>query len=717
MIRWLWTLLALPILALPAVAQDARPVDVATGDHDGFTRVVLQAPGLTGWRLNRLTDGYAVTLRQPARFDLSDAFRLISRSRLVSLTPTEDQRGLRLEVGCACHAIGFDYRPGVVVIDIRDGPPPEGSSFELAADGQRAEPLEGASTSARPRTRPEAEAWDWARDWRGARTSGEPIAGPPLPPSLQPPQSGLMLREALLADFAAGASRGLIEPVDRPPKAAVPTAEPPTARVGLLGLPGLTGLPGATDPFPLSATGAPCIAADRLDVPTWGDPDLPAVGQMAEVASLLGEFDRPDPVSVATAVKRHLWLGFGAEAAQLAKTFASDSPDAALWQSMGRAVDGIEDPGGAFAGMLDCDGPAALWSAMTESVFVATEVDRPALLSAFSALPPHLRRHLGPPLAERFVAAGDVATAQSLRDAMGRGVPEAGPLVDATLALATQSPDMAEEKARAVISAGGPDMIPALTTLVEARAQTRKPMSFADVTLIEALLAEQPDDPALARAALLSRALAGDFATPFSRLPELPSEQRARVEADLWSLLAEIGPDADLLNEAIRPPDAPHALARPETRDVLADRLTELGFGRAARQWLGQTADAEKLARADLAEGDARSALIRLAGLDGTTAPALRAQALLALGEADAAAQLFSEAAMPKEEQAARLRARDWVYLQGSGPPEWQAAVAALSPTPQRAAPLADGRALVDKSDATRRAVAALLDETAAESR
>lgn len=710
--HWWLVVLALPFLCLPALAQEGRVIDVTTGDHDGFTRVVLQAPGLTGWRLSRLPDGYAVTLRQPSRFDLSDAFRLIGRNRLVNLTPTADQRGLQLDVGCACHAIGFDYRPGVVVIDLRDGPPPDGSSFELTADGMATTPLAAKTRPDRPRPRPDATPWDWAANWRSTRGQSAVAEVVPVPPSLATSEESLALRGALLGEFAAGASRGLIEAVDRPPKASPPGPGISAARIGLLGLPGIAGLPGATDRVPLNATGAPCIAPDRLDLPAWGDTNLPAVTQLADVAGVLGEFDHPDPAATATAIRRHLWLGFGVEAARLTDAFAPDAPDAALWRSLGRAVDGLEDPGGVFAGMLDCDGPAALWAALTEPRFAAAEVDRAAVLSAFSALPPHLRTHLGPALAERFVAAGDIPTAQSLRDAMLRGTPTASDLVDATLALATQSPDLAEEKARAAITAGGPDMTAALVTLVEARTQTRKPMSFADVTLIEALLEEQGNDPALARAALLSRALAGDYTAAFARLRESPPDNRARVEADLWALLAESGPDAALVNEGVRPADAPPALARPETRELLANRLTALGFGRAAKQWLGDAAQPVDLAQADLADGDARAALNRLAGTDGATATPLRAQALLALGEAEAAANLFAQSGRTEEEQAARLRARDWAFLRGSGPPEWQMAVAALEPTPVTAAPLADGRALVANSDSTRAAIAALLDQT-----
>ena len=694
--RWI---LAILVMLLGAAAQ-GQTVRVTTGDHDGFTRLVLEAPGLTGWRLSRLPDGYSLTLRRPVDFDLAQAFRVITRARLAALAPRPDGTGLDLTLGCACHAIGFDYRPGVVVIDLRDGPPPDGSSFELAADGSPSGPLQPASPPVRPRPRPQGE-WDWTT---AAMDKAQGV------PNLPGPEA-LAVQQALLGQFADGAARGLIDPVARPPVAPkAPESAIDNARIGLAVLPGLAGLTPQEPRPPLAPDGAACPAADRIDVPAWGDPNLPPAAQLASMNGFLGEFDRPDPDALTAAIRRHLWLGFGVEATALIDAFGADAPDAALWRSIAKAVDGQADPKGAFAGMGSCDSAAALWSAALDDRLSPVDIAIPALLAAFSALPPHLRDTLGPSLAERFVAAGDRATAQALKDAMARGNPGSGILVDAQLALGRNDPGEAETQARAGLAQGGPGAAAAMALIVEARFQARKPLTADDVTALEAMHQELPDDPDLARAVVLSNALTGNFDAAFSGLALVPDPVARATAADIWTLLAETGPESALIQHAAVLETVSQAIPR-ETRQTLAKRLTGLGFGAAAKAWIGTDGDPVLLAAADLADGDARAALTRSAGLSGTEAEAVRAQALLALGQPAGAADLLAKRGGETADLtlSARIQARDWAYLRDAGPSDWQAAARELAPSPQSGGPLTDGRAVLTQSAATRAAIDQLL--------
>lgn len=700
--RWILAI----ILWCAAVAAQAQQVTVTTGDHPTFTRVVLQAQGLTGWRLVRLDDGYALRLRRPASFDLDAAFRVITRDRLTNLSALADGRGLRLTLDCTCHAVGFDYRPGIVVIDLRDGPPPDGSSFELTETRELAPHLRQSEAAAQPAARPPL-AWDWTKQTlaKTVEVPASPVAAAPLPD----PQT-LALRDALLDQFADGASRGLVDPVAKLPIPTKPDrAMPEAARIGLLALPGVAGLsPQETRPT-LTATGAACIASERINLPDWGNPDLPAAAQLADLSGYLGEFDRADPEALTVAVRRQLWLGFGLETVALVNTFAIDAADADVWRSMARAVDGGTDPNGPFAGMTMCDGPAALWAALTQTRLSLPEVNTQAVLRNFSALPPHLRRSLGPALTERFLQAGDQATAQSLRDAMLRGDPAAGALVDAQIALHSDRPAQAEAEARAALAAGGPDSAAALVTLIEAQFQARKPLSPADVTAAAALRQEQPDNPGLARATILAEALSGAFDTAFADLQTAPEGVFTNTAPDVWAVLAEVGPDSALITHGVLAASPPPT-ASVATRLSLAKRLTDLGFGAAAQIWLGPEGDPVALAAAELADGKARAALTRLAGRPGDETAAIRARALMALGDPATAADLLADADDPTQETSARIQSRDWAFLLQNGPPPWQGAAAELQPTPQSGGPLTDGRAILTQSAATRAAVAALLE-------
>lgn len=702
-----WLMLCMMLWAAPVAAQD---VAVSTGEHDGFTRIVLQSPRLSGWQLSRLPDGYALSLRQPAEFDLSGVFNPIGRHRLAAIAAGTGGKALTMTLGCACHAIGFDYRPGVVVIDLRDGPPPEGSSFELTAQGEQAETLRPVSLPDPPRPKPRptkaAVGWNWV-DAVGVATPELGVA-PPLASA-----DATALRAALVGGVAQGVVQGLVDPVQHLPLATAP--QPPTpdsARLALVALPGIATGTAFTDPADLTAAGAICPTDDRLDITAWGDPDRPIAAQMGEVAAILGEFDEPDPVAVARAVHLTLWLGFGAEAEGLTTTFAPTAADATLWRGMARALDGTPDPDQTFAGMSGCDGQAAFWAALAQPRLLPPDVNKAAVIRAFSALPPHLRQHLGPDLVDRFLNGGDAATARALRDAMVRGNGEAGAkLVDADLALQSGQPLAADALAQAALADGGPSTTDALVTMIEAHTATAKPVSTADVTAIDAMLEEQSDNPSLQRAAILAHALAGDFDAAFARLDLAPSGAFATTSADLWAILAKTGPKSAVLTHAVLPQGAA-PVARPETRAALAQRLIDYGFGKPALLWLGSGADAVALGAAELSAGDTRAALTRLAGLSGETALDLRAKALLQLGDPAGAAQLWAAAGNPDAATDATLRARDWATLRDSGSAPWQAAAKTLAPTPAAKGPLSTGQALLTQSAQTRTAITALLDQT-----
>lgn len=170
MIR-LWGPLLLILACGLAQAQGAGPAAmVRGGEHPGFTRLTVET-GVADWRFGRSGGGYALQLPgDVAPFDLDQAFLRISRSRIADLRQDATTGRLQITLGCSCHAIAFAYRPGLIVLDIRPGPAPPGSAFELPLDirpDRQAAPPQG---------------YDWLQDWRAAPpvdTAGLPAVPPP----------------------------------------------------------------------------------------------------------------------------------------------------------------------------------------------------------------------------------------------------------------------------------------------------------------------------------------------------------------------------------------------------------------------------------------------------------------------------------------------------------------------------------------------------------
>ena len=703
--------LALVLWVLLAGQLAAAPVLVKTGEHEGFTRLVMEFPAPVDWQMGRSADGYELrVVGQPANYDLSEAFKLIGKSRLAAIWVDAQTAGLRIGIACGCHAIPFEFRPGIVVIDLRDGPPQNGSSFEAALHPVSANKNVVADGG-----------YDWQKqvlaELRGDVAPNAPSGIFARPASSDPALQSL--RESLLHQLSRGASQGIVDIGPALPAPPPPSQAFAAVRVELGELPGVSVTDGLSDHADLAADGRICISADQLDFSNWGD-TRPVHQQMAEaMAGLIGEFDRPDAENLRKAIRFHLFIGFGTEARQLMRAFPITGSDATLWASLARLVDGEPDPSSAFTGQAACNTPAALWALLADpDPQAAVTINADAAYLAFSALPIALRRHLGPALADKFLAVGDRASATKVRDAILRAPGAAGPqvtLLQADLDMTNANPAAAESRLNTLVSDSGPETPAALVGLVAARIAQDLPVAPELVTALEAVLRERSgtmDEPETRHALLLARAASGDFDAAFASLPDSQD-----AEPQLWHLLSKLGQDDAVLRHAVLATDAVQPRASADTAAALAERLLGLGLAENALRWLPDpsVADPLILAQIHLQRRDGRSALAVLTGLDSAQALARRAEAMQLLGDEGAAVRLYAKAGDPSAEMKAVQRAQDWADLGQRGSEPWKSAAATLA-APKTSSeiktngPLAQGQSLVSTAAETRAAVEALLN-------
>lgn len=708
MIRAVFILLA---LSAPGAAETAR---VYSGEHDDFTRIVVELPSASEWTVGRTDSGYAFAARggtQPD-YDLSAVWQRISRSRIAALQTDPDSGALLVSLACNCHVFPFEYRPGAIVLDVKPGPAPSGSEFEAAFAAPGTKPSGRAS-----------EAPGIAYNWLHARPDlsvHSPKALPlPLPTgevSLDP------LRNSLLEQIARGAADGLVDMGTRIPpqdKSHPETLPLPWSTVMLGENPGIQ----VTDPDAFVAGAVPagdCTADDLLEVSAWGGDGSPLDLLSAARNGLYGELDIADPDALLRSVRSHLFLGFGAEAAQLSELAkGSDNEDVmALYRSMARALDGDSDPSTPFASMLDCDGPAALWAALARDRLPAgPELNRDAVLRSFLALPAHLRAHLGPRLADKFLELNDSDAVRTIRDAMARA-PDIDTvtvaLVDAERELHLGNADAAQAHAEEAVALEG-NAPEGLIALVEAHVQKREPIE-ADVA--EALIAGRAeagtsDDAAkMDRAIILAFALSGQIDAAFAQ-----DDPSGETREDLWSIVQTLANDDEFLRHSVLPADSSPPDLSDELTLAISRRLVDLGFPDAALAWLGtvQSGDApdRRLLAATALQGmgDAQAALPLLEGLAGPEAASVRAMALLQLGDLTAAEEALS--ATGQVEAAARtdLWRGDWSALDPTTPEIWHAAAGLTKPAVTKGAAglLGRGAETIEASANARAAIDALL--------
>ncbi len=659
-----------------------------SGDHDGFTRLVLSFSDRPTWSLGQNNGDAILRLGgAPRQFDFSGAFEMISRSRLQALYAEPGGRDVRLQLACDCSVDVTELGTRFLVVDIRDTPPiqplptvtlnkasiPSAPSVNTAphrnirlsnrisrpspqilvapddtpARSERAMPLDQTAF---------AEALALAQPL--AELSGVDVRNPIRPQpeqtraldldvATEPSFSGLTNR--LAEQIGRAASQGLIEgagpgggvvrDID-PEVAAAAAAENIRIRSAID-----EALGTLADERPVSDDGLRCLPDHALAINVWGPPeDQP--GQIADVrARLITELGDTDLAVVRQLIRRYLYLSFGTEAQALLAQFGAEIPDADLLGVMATLVNGdpVSDPG-PLRGQAACDGAAALWSFLADpsqdNSLNATSVAR-----VFSGLPLHLRRHLGQPIAEALIARGEDDAARSVRNAISRAPGDHG--VGLEMVNASLAADEGAPKAQAMlaeIAASGQSEAPvAMLRYLNAAHEDGRRVAPAMIELAETMAFERrglPEALDLKRAELAARIDLQAFDETAAALfrtdgqQDLPSADLKALWASYLSTLSTESEDAEFLRIGFQPRIWAEALVTDDrARRALVSRLMALGFWREAEALtVGADADADWVAltgaRIALAAGRPREALVALVAQEGPEADALRAEAL-----------------------------------------------------------------------------------------
>ena len=655
-----WGLMVGVLAAGGALAQ-ALPM--RSGEHAGFTRLTLPVAAGQSWTLGRVRDGYGLRLGDGAApIDTSAVFTRIPRTRLRALRPAAS--GVDLVLGCDCHAVVF--REGrLLVIDLRDGPPPPGAQFETRLAGPREPP-------AHPRP-----VFDWTQQFVPPAQRLDQAEAAELPGRAYE-DDGSAARDLLAQQFSRAMAQGLIAPDVAPARRRLGLAPDPAAAVDPLAnlrIGAQTAIDRAQSEGGhggVDRDGVACPPDSFFDVSGWAD-DRPLLAQLADLRrGLLGEFDRPEPDGVLRLARLYLNAGFGAEAQALLETLSISSQESTVLQELARIIDSTEPlPDGVLRSHVGCDNAAALWAVLAvPDLAAAGTVERTAVRRAFAALPPHLRRHLGPPLAQRFLEISDTETAQSLRNAIvGDTGPQAGlAVLDAGLELAQGRPEAASRRAQAAADSSEADAPIALATMLEARLAAGLPLApgTADnLTGLAQLHAGSPLGQRLGRLEAIALATEGHVDAAFSVRDRLrlrgASEAEARaLSLELVAVVSQVAEDAVFVPRLLSEDVWRAGRLAQGDRLHLAERMIEAGFPEQALAALRpedtSVEEAVMIARAAMAAGRPADGLRAVADHTGSQADGLRAEALLALGEHRAAIAAFNAAGRPDDaERAARL--------------------------------------------------------------
>ncbi|MEI4195608.1 hypothetical protein [Roseovarius sp. E0-M6] len=756
----MWRLVGAIAISLLAADVQAETVEVRSGVHPTFTRLVLHMPERVGFRMLQDGSDHRLTLeRDGMEFRLNSIFDRIGKERLAAVAPLRTGSGLRLELACQCRVDASWAGTAMLVLDIREDPNAELPERATGDTPDRA--LSKAPSFAVPLTPKGSGLVATARDLVAAgfqfgSYSGETVSGLATASESSPNKVAkvdtISMRHTLLREISRATAQNLLTPrrhqseptpqsgakgaPDRPQSEEATSGSETPSETSLsqanMATTTAMNLPGAMHSTAQTPDGGPCLKAEYLDVAAWNDDTEFSVSIGRLRSEMSGEFDKTDPETALRLARTFVFFGFGAEARQaLMLIEGEDTVAARVVRAMAEIVDnGSASAPGVLDGQAACDTNASFWSALAQDPLPpALAINQNAMQRTLGELPAHLRDHLGPVLARRLLAAGHRKAADRILRRLNR-TPEAASdeerLARAEAGLASGTEGASEADLDAVVAGNSNHAATALVHSIDTRLAAGRGIAEDMAELAGSYALEFRDEPVgkdLIRAYIAAIAGAGDFGrafTEFERLtPDLDEAAVIGLNDVLMQLLERNAKDLTFIAQSIRfsPEDVP--LLDTVVANTVAQRLLSLGFPDAASRFVDQPAEGRagrdrRIIRAEIALslGHPRNAEVALLGLQDDEANLLRAQAREMTGETDAARILFASAGRDKDARRTAIEAEDWAQVPGDTAPDIAELAAGLTDgaEPENPeAPLGSGRALLTESSVSRQRIKAML--------
>ncbi|CUK07775.1 hypothetical protein RUE5091_02989 [Ruegeria denitrificans] len=635
MIRFAFLVATFITGATGAAAQD---LTVRSGEHEGYTRLVVQVPPDTGWVLKQKKNGARLNVAlKDATFQTGSVFQRLTQNRLAAISQAEPGGVLELEFGCDCVASAFLFKNTMIVVDIAPGTflPPLTSDIPAPIfpknlkENEKSAPKQSIDALALPLLNLNANGFE----------------------------------DQLSARLLQGADRGIVDLNISPvgPRASAGNQSqfmPPEVELNVQVTSILDELNGLLGPdIPMVKRRPPCISSAELAFDDWSD-DRPFPEQAAQLRSgLYQEFDAIDKKRALKLAKLYAHSGFGAEAISALDLLGEQSLEAKRIAAIAHVLDkGPLTEDNPFQGLQRCDGDAVLWAALSEG-HLQEDANLTAIEQSFARLPDHLRRHTGPALSDILVSGDKLEAARRVLRSVDRvRTQTSASVVQAKAKIAAAERDAlrtANLLTEVIETSDATLEAPlALARLIDKRWLERGSVSPQELDLAESYTVEfrRADiGPMMQRTHAVALSLSQEFDASLELVTELPEDaESADALNRVVSILTERADDATFLHRILSLPAAQSRGLTTDTAIAVADRLIALGFSRQAYALAKRPQDrlrrgkrARLRAKALLLDQRPHQALLELADNQTDEANMLRAEALIIAGDYAAAGDLI----------------------------------------------------------------------------
>lgn len=675
----------------------ANPIVVRSGDHNGFTRLVMRLPEGVQWQVTETRGLKTITVSgHQAGFDTSRVFNVIPRNLLTGVRDYPSR--LELELSCECELNTFVEQNEFLVLDILDGP--------------TLPPLEVRQAPRFVATQPASRfnfgdlLWsEYATDEREnpLKKGNQVEAGQDTVETAEvnlAAQTALIeeTRQQLLLGIGDAASRGILEPATPDVQAfeqqslvsqdqeifdsseqEVVTVIPGTGNIRITNARDVPASDAGTS-FMLSGEACPDPAG--VAVSSWGS-EKPFGAQVSDLRKMLySEVDRLDAATVQRLARTYLYFGFGAEAKQvlrLSSEVVAKNPE--LMDLANIMEYGFSQNPRFVHRFADCDSDLALWGVLAAREIPESKVfNEKAALRALAKLPEHLKRFLAPALSSRFSDRGDLESASiALRNVeLGGDVAHADAgIAKAKIAKKSGNTEIAENLLESVIEDNAAETPEALIAFIDNRLADEKDVPADIALLIETYAFERRNDSIskeLMRAHVIASSYSNQFSKAFEAMakPTIAADDilTAELLSHVFTSLSKNADDITFLENFYA--------EFPETREKMipksvfktAERLLKLGFFTEAEKLLSTIDESNRTTKMNLVQAEAlllmdapELAMPLLENLDGEQVDHLRARVLMELGRNQSAFELFQATNTPDEAVRSAWLANNWADL------------------------------------------------------
>lgn len=681
-------------LVLMVTSADANPIIVRSGDHDGFTRLVMRLPDNVQWQVTETRGLKTITLSDyDAGFDTSRVFDVIPQDRLTGVRAYPAR--IELELTCDCKLNTFVERNGFLVVDILDGPALPPLEAQQAPKFVSAQPVSRFDFGDLLWSDFSSLEYNTDRDLvEESEIKSELSEG--KNPSNNVQQNLIdQTRERLIFDIGNATSRGILELSD-PDVQTFKTEDESSTRQDVfdssdeevriilpnsrnIRITNSRDIPPDRIENDLMLSGATCAASDAVNISEWGT-DRSFGGQVAQLRDLLySELDHLDTTIAKELAQLYLYFGFGAEAKQVLRM----SDDLVVSNPVLMDIADIMDYGFArnprFVHYFsDCDSDLALWSLLAAKKPQPHQViNTSAALRGLAKLPDHLKLFLAAAVSDRLSERGNSEAASiALRNAELNDVPDRADIELAQAKIETMQGnlELAEGILVDIFDRHSSETPEALLRYVDSRLAERKRIPADIALLVETYAFQMRSSPIakeLARAHVIASSYSGQFSKALEEMERKIITSDPELEAELIShtfmAMAKFADDISFLEAFYSKfPNSSKDLM-PQSVVETAHRLLSIGFPADAEEITSSVLEENmneeiKVIRANslLNVGENEAVIDSLGGIESDIANYFRAEALLRLGQNRSAFESFLIANLPEEAARSAWLADEW---------------------------------------------------------